>query len=188
MYPMFSIWVRSHSDLPLKIYQIVNTFRYETKQTRPLIRCREITSFKEAHTAHATYAEAEQQIQDAIIIYSEFFTKLSVPFIINKRPDWDKFPGADYTMAFDALMPNGKTLQIGTVHNLGTKFAKTYEITYEDDKGVFRKTGIDSPDSLLDSDRDARHFGGRSREREERRLLCIEGRLLLSKRKHVEPK
>lgn len=135
IYPMFKLWIRSHADLPLKIYQVVNTFRYETKQTRPLIRLREITSFKEAHTAHATYAEAEQQIQDAIGIYSEFFTKLSVPFIINKRPEWDKFPGADYTMAFDTLMPNGRTLQIGTVHNLGTKFAKTYEITYEDDKG-----------------------------------------------------
>ena len=132
---MFKLWIRSHADLPLKIYQIVNTFRYETKQTRPLIRLREITSFKEAHTAHATYEEAEQQIRDAITIYSEFFTKLSVPFIINKRPEWDKFPGADYTMAFDTLMPNGKTLQIGTVHNLGTKFAKTFEITYEDDKG-----------------------------------------------------
>ncbi len=135
IYPMFKLWIRSHADLPLKIYQIVNTFRYETKQTRPLIRLREITSFKEAHTAHATYEEAEQQIQDAMILYSEFFTKLSVPFIINMRPEWDKFPGADYTMAFDTLMPNGKTLQIGTVHNLGTKFAKTFEITYEDDKG-----------------------------------------------------
>ena len=80
IYPMFKLWIRSHADLPLKIYQIVNTFRYETKQTRPLIRLREITSFKEAHTAHATYEEAEQQIRDAITIYSEFYTKLSVPF------------------------------------------------------------------------------------------------------------
>jgi prolyl-tRNA synthetase len=41
MYPMFSLWVRSHSDLPMKFYQVVNTFRYETKHTRPLIRVRE---------------------------------------------------------------------------------------------------------------------------------------------------
>ena len=27
MYPMFSLWIRSHADLPLKTYQIVNTFR-----------------------------------------------------------------------------------------------------------------------------------------------------------------
>lgn len=135
IYPMYKLWIRSHADLPLKLYQIVNTFRYETKQTRPLIRMREITSFKEAHTAHATWADAEKQVHEAMDLYSDFFTKLSVPFVINKRPDWDKFPGADYTMAFDTLMPNGRSLQVGTVHHLGTKFAKTYEITYEDDKG-----------------------------------------------------
>ncbi len=68
-------------------------------------------------------------------LYSEFLRKLAVPFIINKRPEWDKFPGADYTMAFDTMMPDGKSLQIGTVHMLGTKFAKTFEITFENDKG-----------------------------------------------------
>jgi prolyl-tRNA synthetase len=135
IYPMYKLWIRSHADLPLKLYQIVNTFRYETKQTRPLIRLREITSFKEAHTAHATWEDAEKQVQEAMAIYSDFFTKLSVPFVVNKRPEWDKFPGADYTMAFDTLMPNGRSLQIGTVHHLGTKFAKTFEITYEDAKG-----------------------------------------------------
>ena len=31
MYPMFALWIRSHQDLPLKTYQIVNTFRYETQ-------------------------------------------------------------------------------------------------------------------------------------------------------------
>ncbi|AFD01007.1 prolyl-tRNA synthetase [Methanocella conradii HZ254] len=135
IYPMYKLWIRSHADLPLKLYQIVNTFRYETKQTRPLIRLREITSFKEAHTAHATWEDAERQVQEAIGIYSDFFTKLAIPFIICKRPDWDKFPGADYTMAFDTLMPNGRTLQIGTVHHLGTRFARTFEIMYEDAKG-----------------------------------------------------
>jgi prolyl-tRNA synthetase len=45
MYPMFKLWIRSHADLPLKVYQIVNIFRYETKHTRPLIRLREVTSF-----------------------------------------------------------------------------------------------------------------------------------------------
>ncbi len=135
MYPMFKLWIRSHADLPLKLYQIVNIFRYETKHTRPLIRLREVTSFKEAHTAHATYPEAEQQVREAMDLYSDFFTKLAVPFIINKRPDWDKFPGADYTMAFDAMMPDGRSLQVGTVHLLGTKFAKTFEITYEDSTG-----------------------------------------------------
>ena len=63
MYTMFSLWVRSHADLPLKTFQIVNTFRYETKQTRSFIRVREIHFF-EAHTVHADQHGADMQIQE----------------------------------------------------------------------------------------------------------------------------
>lgn len=135
IYPMYSIWIRSHADLPLKIYQVVNTFRYETKHTRPLIRSREISSFKEAHTAHATWEEAKAQTEKAVQLYSEFYDRLGVPHVVTKRPVWDKFPGADYTLAFDTLMPDGKTLQIGTIHHLGTNFSKTFDIKYEDING-----------------------------------------------------
>jgi prolyl-tRNA synthetase len=131
MYPMFSLWVRNHADLPMKFYQVVNTFRYETKHTRPLIRVREITTFKEAHTVHATAEETEQQVQEAVRIYKKFFDMLGIPYTVSKRPEWDKFPGAEYTVAFDTIMPDGKTLQIGTVHNLGQTFAKTFDIKYE---------------------------------------------------------
>jgi len=135
IYPMFKLWIRSHADLPMRIYQIVNTFRYETKHTRPLIRLREITSFKEAHTVHATWDEAESQVEEAIRRYSEFYRRLALPFLVSRRPSWDKFPGADYTMAIDVIMPDGKTLQVGTAHHLGSTFAKTYEITYEAENG-----------------------------------------------------
>jgi len=135
IYPMYSLWVRSHADLPVKIYQIVNTFRYETKHTRPLIRLREITSFKEAHTVHATWDEAQAQVEEAVKLYREFYDSLCVPVIISRRPDWDKFPGADYTVAVVTVMPDGRTLQIGTVHHLGDHFSKTFEITYEDFNG-----------------------------------------------------
>ncbi len=135
IYPMYALWVRSHADLPIKLYQIVNTFRYETKHTRPLIRLREITSFKEAHTVHATWEDAEKQVETAIALYQEFYSHLCIPVIVSKRPDWDKFPGADYTIAVDTIMPDGKTLQIGTVHHLGDHFSKTFEIRYEDTNG-----------------------------------------------------
>lgn len=135
IYPMFALWIRSHIDLPLKYYQIVNTFRYETKHTRPLIRVREITTFKEAHTVHATAEEADAQVKTGIQLYSDFFDYLGIPYIISKRPEWDTFPGADYTMAFDTVMPDGKTLQIATVHNLGQTFAKTFDITFENSEG-----------------------------------------------------
>jgi prolyl-tRNA synthetase len=135
IYPMYALWVRSHADLPIRLYQVVNTFRYETKHTRPLIRLREITSFKEAHTVHATWEEAEAQVNSAVELYRNFYEELCVPVIISRRPDWDKFPGADYTIAVDAVMPDGRTLQIGTVHHLGDHFSKTFDITYEDEHG-----------------------------------------------------
>ena len=135
IYPMFSLWVRSHIDLPIKVYQKVNTFRYETKHTRPLIRVREITSFVEAHTVHSSAEEADAQVQTGIEIYKDIFDKLAIPYMISDRPVWDKFPGADYTMAFDTIFPDGKTLQIATVHNLGQTFAKTFDITFENKEG-----------------------------------------------------
>ena len=135
IYPMYALWVRSHADLPMKYYQIVNTFRYETKQTRPMIRAREITSFMESHTVHATWDEAEAQVEYELGLTREFYDGLCIPIVISKRPDWDKFPGADYTIAVDAIMPNGKTLQIGTVHHLGEHFSKTFSIVYEDRDG-----------------------------------------------------
>jgi len=136
IYPMYALWLRSHADLPMKYYQIVNTFRYETKQTRPLIRLREITSFMESHTVHATWDEAEAQVEYEIALTREFYDTFGVPVIVSKRPDWDKFPGADYTIAVDAIMPNGKTLQCGTVHHLGTHFSNTFNIRFEDKDGV----------------------------------------------------
>ncbi|MHA1385137.1 MAG: proline--tRNA ligase [Candidatus Helarchaeota archaeon] len=135
IYPMFALWIRSHADFPVKVYQAVSTFRYETKATRPLIRVREITTFKEAHTAHATWEDAEKQVEEGKMVYSKFFQKLGIPYIINKRPEWDKFPGAVYTLAFDTLTMDRKSLQIGTVHNLGQTFAKTFNIEYETEDG-----------------------------------------------------
>lgn len=135
IYPMFAVWIRSHRDMPLKVYQVVNTFRYETKHTRPLLRLREITTFKEAHTAHSSWEDAEHQVEEAIEIYKNFFDTLGVPYTVSRRPEWDKFPGAEYTMAFDTIFPDGRTLQIATVHNLGQNFSKTFEITFENLEG-----------------------------------------------------
>ncbi len=130
IYPMYALWIRSHRDLPIKYYQIVNIFRYETKTTRPIIRVREVLTFKEAHTAHATREEAERQIKEAITIYSKIFEEMAIPYLILKRPDWDKFAGAEYSIAFDTILPNGRRLQIGTVHYLGQNFAKAFDIKY----------------------------------------------------------
>jgi prolyl-tRNA synthetase len=134
MYPVFSLWIRSHADLPLKTFQIVNTFRYETKQTRAFIRVREIHFF-EAHTCHKDFKDAEKQIEEDKQIAKRLFDKISLPFIFSKRPDWDKFAGAFYTISIDVLMPSGRTLQLGSIHQYKDNFSKPYEISYETEDG-----------------------------------------------------
>lgn len=133
-----SLWIKSYKQLPKKYYQIVSVFRYETKATRPMVRVREITSFKEAHTVHADFEDAERQVMEAIEIYKQLFDSLGIPYVISRRPEWDKFAGAIYTIAFDTVMPDGKVMQIGTAHNLGQNFTKVFD---------FR---INMPDGTLD--------------------------------------
>jgi len=122
-----SLWIKSYKQLPKKYYQIVSVFRYETKATRPMIRLREVTTFKEAHTVHSDFEDSERQVLEAIEIYRELFDTLGIPYVISRRPEWDKFAGALYTIAFDTVMPDGKVLQIGTVHNLGQNFTRAFD-------------------------------------------------------------
>ncbi|QKQ99515.1 proline--tRNA ligase [Metallosphaera tengchongensis] len=124
---MESLWIKGYTQLPRKFYQIVSVFRYETKATRPLIRVRELTTFKEAHTLHETYDDAARQVNEAVEIYSKFFDALGIPYLISKRPEWDKFAGAEYTIALDTIMPDGRALQIGTAHHLGQHFTKAMD-------------------------------------------------------------
>ncbi len=131
MYTMFPLWIRSHKDLPLKIYQMVNTFRYETKQTRSFIRVREIHFF-EAHTAHADEECASRQIKQDLEIVDNLMHDLCLPVIKAKRPVWDTFPGAWYTIAIDAIMPNGRTLQVASCHHYRDQWAKAFDVKYED--------------------------------------------------------
>lgn len=132
IYPLYSLWVRSHLDLPLKLYQAGTMFRYETKMTKPLIRGREFY-WIETHDAQKTWEDGENQVKEDMEIYKKVITdNLCIPFLLFKRPDWDKFPGAEDTYAFEIMMPDGKALQIGTTHNLGQKFAKVFNIKYMD--------------------------------------------------------
>ncbi|QLH75067.1 MAG: proline--tRNA ligase [Methanomassiliicoccales archaeon] len=137
MYPIFALWIRSHSDLPLKVYQIVNTFRYETKMTRAFIRVREIHFF-ESHTCHVDYDDAQRQIEEDFLILKNVMRRLCLPYLLLKRTDWDKFPGAFYTVGVDTLMPEGKSLQLGSIHHYKENFSRPYDIHYEAVDGSMR--------------------------------------------------
>ena len=137
MYTMFALWIRSHADLPLKTFQIVNTFRYETKQTRSFIRVREIHFF-EAHTVHADKEGADAQIEEDAEMVQSILHELCLPSLVSKRPVWDTFPGAWFTNAADVIMPNGRSLQVATYHHYKDQWAEAFDLTYEDSEGNTR--------------------------------------------------
>jgi len=133
-YQMYNLWIRSYRDLPLKLYQRGSVFRYETKATRPLIRSREFY-WIESHNVFATKKEAEEQVEEDIGITSAVMHNVfGVPFLPMKRPSWDKFPGSDYTVGSDSIMPDGRVIQQPSTHMLGTHFSKAFEVKFTDEK------------------------------------------------------
>lgn len=133
--PMFKLWIRSYRDLPLKLYQRGSVFRLDTKSTRPLIRTREII-WIEAHDAFATKKEAEKQVQEDIQITENIMhKKFGIPFLPMKRPNWDKFAGAEYTIGSDVLMPDGKLIQQPSTHLMGQKFSKAFNAKFKTQEG-----------------------------------------------------
>ena len=133
--PMFALWIRSHRDLPMKLYQKGSVFRYDTKATRPLIRGREF-QWIETHNAFATKKEAEAHVQEDIQITEKIMhQELGIPFLPIKRPEWDKFAGAEYTIGSDVLMPDGKVIQQPSTHLMGQKFSKAFDARFKNKKG-----------------------------------------------------
>jgi len=132
IYQMFALWIRSWRDLPFKIYQRCQVWRYEGKATRPFIRSREFY-WIEAHNAFSTLEEAKKQVQEDVeTTENTLHLECAVPFLFFQRPDHDKFAGALHTFAADTLMPDGKVLQLPSTHLLGQNFSKPFEITFID--------------------------------------------------------
>jgi len=134
-YQLYSLWIRSWKDLPLKLYQRANVWRYETKATRPFMRSREFY-WIEAHDAFSTRQEAERQVKDDMLITEKIMHKLfGIPFLFFQRPEWDKFAGAVYTYGSDSLMPDGRVIQQPSTHFLGQGFASVFKISFKDKNG-----------------------------------------------------
>ncbi len=130
MYAMFSKWIRSWRDLPIKINQWCNIVRWETKATKLFLRTREFL-WQEGHTAHATAQEAEAEVMYALDEYKDIMENyLAIPVLVGTKSESEKFAGALYTTALEAIMPDGKALQMGTSHNLGQHFAKVFDVKY----------------------------------------------------------
>jgi len=131
--PFISKWVRSHRDLPLRLNQWANVVRWEATDTRPFLRTREFL-WQEGHTAHATEDSADEETELRLEQYREVIEDhLAIPSVLGYKPEHDKFPGAKYTTTIETLMPEGKSIQSGTSHQLGQHFAEAFDITFEDE-------------------------------------------------------
>lgn len=126
----YSKWIKSWRDLPILINLWNSVFRADIKGTKPFIRTSEFL-WQEGHTAHATAEEAGKEVHGILEFYRQLVEEqLAVPVLLGAKTEAEKFVGADYTLTMEAMMPDGKALQMGTSHFLGQNFSKPFEIKY----------------------------------------------------------
>ncbi len=130
----FSRWIKSYRDLPLKLNQWANVMRWEMR-TRMFLRTAEFL-WQEGHTAHVDEADAMDETMLALEMYRSVAEDvLAMPVIAGEKPENERFPGAVRTYSIEAMMQDGKALQAGTSHYLGTHFAEAQNIRYQDKDG-----------------------------------------------------
>ncbi|GAA2139197.1 proline--tRNA ligase [Kitasatospora kazusensis] len=131
----FSKWVQSYRDLPLLINQWANVVRWE-KRPRTFLRTTEFL-WQEGHTAHASYEDARDYA--AMIhrdVYESFMVNmLGISVVPGRKTPSERFAGAINTLTLEAMMGDGKALQLGTSHELGQNFAKAFDTRFLTDTG-----------------------------------------------------
>jgi prolyl-tRNA synthetase len=130
----FSRWVQSWRDLPVLINQWANVVRWEMR-TRMFLRTSEFL-WQEGHTAHATVEEAREETMRMLEVYRSFAEDcLALPVVAGEKPENERFPGAVSTYSIEAMMQDGKALQAGTSHFLGTTFSSAQNIKFQNSEG-----------------------------------------------------
>ena len=134
---MYSKWIGSYRDLPLKLNQWANVVRWE-KTTRPFLRTSEFL-WQEGHTVFATPEEANADALEMLEVYKELANDvLALPVLTGVKSEKEKFAGAVATYGMEAMMKDGKSLQSGTTHYLGENFAKAFDIKFLDKDGTHK--------------------------------------------------
>ena len=130
----FARWVQSWRDLPVLINQWANVVRWEMR-TRMFLRTSEFL-WQEGHTAHASADEAREETLRMLEVYRSFAEDdLALPVVAGEKPENERFPGAVETWSIEAMMQDGKALQAGTSHFLGTNFAHAQGIRFQNAAG-----------------------------------------------------
>ncbi|PQP89577.1 proline--tRNA ligase [Paenibacillus sp. AR247] len=126
---MYAKWIQSYRDLPVLINQWANVVRWE-KRTLPFLRTSEFL-WQEGHTAHETEEEAREETMKMLEVYRQFVEEfLAIPVITGQKTPSEKFAGAVETFSIEAMMKDGRAVQAGTSHYLGTNFAVAFDIQY----------------------------------------------------------
>ena len=132
MYDAYSKWIRSWRDLPLRLNQWCNVLRWEVSDVKLFLRSREFL-WQEGHCVYETERECEKESLEILDEYQKLAKNvLAIPSLTGIKTEKEKFPGAKTTYTFESVMPDGKALQMGTTHNLGQGFAKSFNISYLD--------------------------------------------------------
>ncbi len=135
-YSLYSKWIKSWRDLPLKINFWNTALRAEIKSTKPFLRTSEFL-WQEGHTVHTSKEEAEKEVMNILQVYKSTIEKeLAIPVVTGKKSEKEKFVGAVYTTTMESIMPDGKALQMGTSHFLGQNFSKPFEVKFADKDNV----------------------------------------------------
>ena len=131
----FAKWVQSYRDLPLLINQWANVVRWEMRP-RVFLRTSEFL-WQEGHTAHATQAEAAAYALRILTdVYQDFMVNvLAIPVLSGLKSPAESFPGAIRSLCCEAMMRDGKALQMATSHELGQNFSRMFDISYSDQDG-----------------------------------------------------
>ncbi|HEX2312657.1 MAG TPA: proline--tRNA ligase [Thermomonospora sp.] len=127
-------WIDSHRDLPLLLNQWANVVRWEMRP-RMFLRTTEFL-WQEGHTAHIDEADAMRETMWALDAYASVARELAaMPVVAGEKTPGERFAGAVRTYTIEGMMRDGRALQAGTSHYLGTNFAKAFEIQYQDEAG-----------------------------------------------------
>jgi prolyl-tRNA synthetase len=130
----FAKWIQSYRDLPMLVNQWANVVRWELR-TRMFLRTTEFL-WQEGHTAHASHAEAEQEVLRMLDVYADVAENvMAMPVIKGVKTRNEKFAGALRSFSIEGMMQNGLALQAGTSHDLGQNFGKAFNVQFQTNEG-----------------------------------------------------
>ncbi|HEY2579481.1 MAG TPA: proline--tRNA ligase [Streptosporangiaceae bacterium] len=131
---MMAKWISSHRDLPMLLNQWANVVRWEMRP-RMFLRTTEFL-WQEGHTAHVDEADAMRETMIALDTYARVAREFAaMPVVDGEKTAGERFPGAVRTFTVEGMMRDGRALQSGTSHYLGSNFAKAFGIQYAAENG-----------------------------------------------------